>query len=164
MFRFKPFKKTIKVVGEKGCITRSGNAYDIALGEDFSSPRTKVQTVNKFEDRLFYIDLGCRIQVPKYYAGILHSRSSTPKHWGITCSIGFGEIESDYAGNWHFAAYRATNRNLHIPKGTRICQFKLEVLNDAPWYIHLLRPFTRFEIEYVSKLDTKRGGLGSTGK
>lgn len=164
MFRFKPFKQKIKVVGEKGCVTRSGNSYDIAMQREFVSPRTKVQTVNHFEDRLFYINLGVKIQIPQYYGAVLHSRSSTPKYWGVCVSTGFGEIESDYAGDWHFPVYKAINKRLEIPKGTRICQFKLELLNDAPWYARLMRPFTRFEIEYVDHLETTRGGLGSTGK
>lgn len=100
-----------------------------------------------------YINLGVAMKLPKGYEAIMAPRSSTFKNWGILQSNGIGVIDSTYCGDndiWMFPAY--ATKNVTIPAGTRICQFRVQ--QEQP----------SIEFNVVESLGTKdRGGLGSSG-
>ena len=99
------------------------------------------------------ISLGVSIELPDGYYAEMVPRSSTFKKYGILMANSIGIIDHDYCGDndiWHFPAY--ATRNIYIPVGTRICQFRL-VKNP---------PDIEFEqVEFLGNED--RGGFGSTG-
>lgn len=102
------------------------------------------------------ISLGVSIEIPAgYYAHIVH-RSSTFGKWGVLLANSMGVIENDYCGDgdiWGFPAVCLRREGTTIPKGTRVCQFRL--MEKAP----------AIEFEQVECLGNKdRGGYGSTGE
>lgn len=99
------------------------------------------------------ISLGVSIELPQKYEAIIAARSSTFKNWGIIIPNGIGIIDNSYNGNddvWHFLAF--ATRDVVIPAGTRLCQFR--ILRNQP----------AIEIKSVLSLyNENRGGFGSTG-
>lgn len=100
------------------------------------------------------IPLGVAIQLPKGYEAHIVPRSSTYKNWGIIQANSMGVIDASYCGDsdqWMFPAIAI--KPTHIPKGTRICQFRIE--KNQP----------HIDIVEVKTLgNNSRGGFGSTGK
>lgn len=100
-----------------------------------------------------YINLGLAMKLPEGYEAIMSPRSSTFKNWGITQTNSIGVIDSTYCGDndiWMFPAY--ATKNVTIPAGTRICQFRIQ--KEQPNIV--------FDI--VDSLGSEdRGGLGSSG-
>jgi len=99
------------------------------------------------------IDLGISVECPQGYWMQLVPRSSTFKKYGIIQTNSFGVIDTSYCGDDDIVMLPAyATRNTQIPKGERICQFRL--VRDIP-----------FETVTVDKLEgPNRGGFGSTGK
>ncbi|MFR5780482.1 MAG: dUTP diphosphatase [Oscillospiraceae bacterium] len=90
-----------------------------------------------------------------YYAHIV-PRSSTFGKWGILLANSMGVIENDYCGDgdvWGFPAVCLRKDGTTIPKGTRICQFRL--VEKAP-------PVEFVQVESLG--NENRGGYGSTGE
>ena len=100
------------------------------------------------------LSLGVSMRLPKGYEANIVPRSSTFKRYGIIQTNHYGVIDNSYCGTtdiWHFPAY--ATRDIFIPKGTRICQFK--VMKNQPKTI---------VFNVVSSLkNDDRGGFGSTG-
>lgn len=100
-----------------------------------------------------YIPLGVAIQLPEGYEAIVAPRSSLFKRRGIIMTNSIGIMDESYCGDndeWKFPAYAI--RDTLIPKGERICQFR----------IMKHQPEIKFEI--VDTLgNPDRGGHGSTG-
>lgn len=100
-----------------------------------------------------YISQGVSMILPEGYEAIVAPRSSTFKRYGILQSNSLGIIDSSYCGDddiWKMPVY--ATRNITIPRGARICQFRIQ--KKQP------------EIEFISvqSLGTQnRGGFGSTG-
>lgn len=120
-----------------------GDWIDLKTAEDVSlcSSQTKL------------IPLGIAMELPEGYEAHVIPRSSTFLKWGVLQANSYGLIDNSYCGDndqWHFPAYAI--RPIVIPKGTRLCQFR--IVEKQP------------EIELV-KVDTlgneNRGGFGSTG-
>ena len=153
---FNPFNLFIKVLYLGGTykIERHGNCFDIPLQKAFIPP------VN---NGIVLIPLGVKIQLPKYYRGILAFRSSTPKNYKILIPHGYGEIEWNYSGEWLGGVY-TTPQTTYAEEGARLFQFYIEPVWDAPWYVHIRHIFARFKLIEVDKISTNRGGLGHTGK
>lgn len=100
-----------------------------------------------------YIPLGIAMELPHGYEGILAPRSSTFKRWGLLQANSFGIFDQSYCGDgdeWKFPAY--ATRDVTIPKGTRICQFRIQRNQPAIEFV---------EVESLGNKD--RGGWGSTG-
>ena len=101
----------------------------------------------------YLISLGVAMKLPEGYEAHVVPRSSTYKKHSIIQANSFGVIDNAYCGNndiWKFPAIAL--KETYIPKGTRICQFRL-VKNQEP-----------VEFNFVDKLEDKdRGGFGSTG-
>lgn len=100
-----------------------------------------------------YINLGLAMKLPDGYEAVMSPRSSTFKNWGITQTNSIGVIDSTYCGDndiWMFPAY--ATKNVTIPAGTRICQFRIQ--KEQPNII----------FNTVDSLGAEdRGGLGSSG-
>lgn len=101
------------------------------------------------------ISLGVSVEIPEGYYAHIVPRSSTFGKWGVLLANSMGVIENDYCGDgdvWGFPAVCLRQEGTTIPKGTRVCQFRL--MEKAP----------AIEFEQVEQLGNKdRGGFGSTG-
>ncbi len=99
------------------------------------------------------IPLGIAMKLPEYHEAILAPRSSTFKNWGILQANSIGVIDNNYSGPedmWRLAAY--ATRDVHIPKDTRLCQFRIQTM-QLP-----------IKFNEVERLDGEsRDGFGSTG-
>ena len=99
------------------------------------------------------IRLGVGMILPDGYEAIVVPRSSTFEKWGIIQTNHAGVIDNIYSGNddeWHFPALAF--KNVFIPKGTRIAQFRIQKKMEHVDFI---------EVEKLN--DKSRGGFGSTG-
>ena len=100
-----------------------------------------------------YIPLGVAIQLPEGYEAIVAPRSSLFKRRGIIMTNSIGIMDESYCGDndeWKFPAY--ATRDTLIPKGERICQFR--IVKHQP----------EIKFEMVDTLgNPDRGGYGSTG-
>lgn len=100
-----------------------------------------------------YIPLGFAMELPKGFEAILAPRSSTFKRWGILQTNGIGVIDSTFNGDddqWMMPAL--ATRDITIPKGTRLCQFRIQEEQPSINFIP------------VSSLGNEtRGGFGSSG-
>ncbi|MBN1258449.1 dUTP diphosphatase [Candidatus Peregrinibacteria bacterium] len=94
------------------------------------------------------------VEVPKGYALIVASRSSTPRKYGLTTPHGIGVIDRDYCGpvdEVKIQVFNFTKNPLTIPKGSRIAQ-------------GLFVRVDQMELEEVDLIKKEsRGGFGSTG-
>jgi len=132
-------------------INTHGNPMPESYGEWvdlFTSEDVKLDTLE-----FAIIPLGVSMELPKGYYAHIVPRSSTCKKWGVIMANSMGVIENSYCGDddtWGFPAVAI--KPTEIPKGTRICQFRLVKQADA------------IEFEQVERLDNpNRGGWGSTG-
>ena len=100
------------------------------------------------------IKLGVAMQLPDGFEALLAPRSSTFKKYGIIQTNSVGVIDETYCGDndeWGLPVY--ATRFIHIPKHTRICQFR--IIEHQP----------TLEFRKVQTLGNKnRGGFGSTGE
>lgn len=100
-----------------------------------------------------YISQGVAMKLPDEYEAIMASRSSTFKRWGILQTNAIGVIDNSYCGNsdiWMYPAY--ATRDVTIPRGTRICQFRIQKVQPEIIF------------QEVDDLNSEaRGGLGSSG-
>lgn len=100
-----------------------------------------------------YIPLGVAIQLPEGYEAIVAPRSSLFKRRGIIMTNSIGIMDESYCGDndeWKIPAY--ATRETIIPKGERICQFRI------------VRHQPEIKFEVVDTLgNPDRGGYGSTG-
>lgn len=112
-----------------------------------------VDTVTLKENQFKMISLGVAMELPEGYEALLLPRSSTFLKYGIIVTTGMSVIDNSFNGNEDIISLPVlATRNLTIPKGTRIAQFR--ILKSQP------------EINFieVDKLNNKsRGGFGSTG-
>lgn len=111
------------------------------------------------------ISLGISMQLPKYYEANVVPRSSTFNKYSVIQGNHFGVIDNAYSGNndiWKMKVIAF--KDTIIEKGDRICQFRINLSQNAPWYIKLKWLFfNKIEFEEVDKLENAdRGGFGST--
>ena len=126
------------------CPVENGDWVDIAI------PHSVYIHKGEYQE----IPLGFSMAIPEGYEVHVLPRSSTFKTWGILLVNSVGVIDHSYCGPddvWRFPALGT--RDVLIPAGTRICQFRL-VKNQEPMTIKVVGSNTR----------TNRGGLGSTGE
>ena len=100
------------------------------------------------------VPLGVSMQLPAGYEARTAPRSSTFKRWGILQANSVGVIDNSYCGTndeWKLPVY--ATRDVTIPQGARICQFR--ILENQP-------RLTFCRVERLEGPD--RGGFGSTGK
>lgn len=100
------------------------------------------------------IPLGVAMELPRGYEALIAPRSSTFKRYNVMLANSVGIVDESYKGDndeWHFLAYATSYTT--IPKGERICQFR----------IIKHQPSIRF-IEVATLGNKDRGGIGSTGR
>lgn len=121
-----------------------GDWYDLRTAEDAS--------LSAFEFKL--IPLGVAMELPEGYEAHIVPRSSTYKRFHVLQANHMGVIDGSYCGDndqWMFPALAMTDT--YIPKGTRICQFRL---------VRKQEPIVFQTVDHLGNRD--RGGFGSTGK
>lgn len=120
-----------------------GEWVDLHTAEDVSLKALEYKTIS----------LGVSMELPEgYYAHIVPRSSAFKKH-GVIMTNSIGVIENSYKGDndvWGFPALAM--RDTFIPKGTRLCQFRLEKQAEQIEFI---------EVDKLGNED--RGGFGSTG-
>ena len=107
-------------------INTHGNALPEVHGEWIDLCTAEDVTLDFLEYKI--ISLGVSIEIPAGYYAHVVPRSSTFGKWGILLANSMGVIENDYCGDgdvWGYPALCLWKEGTHIPKGTRICQFRL---------------------------------------
>lgn len=149
----------------KPYIHKDGEWFDLSSAE---SVPINGPTANKNKVVLFShakISLGIAMQLPKYYEAIILPRSSTFDKKGIILKNSAGVIDSTYCGNddiWSFSALAF--RDTLISTNERICQFKIQLSQKAPFWVKLKWLFNSgIEFIQVTSLGNKnRGGFGTS--
>ena len=155
----------VHFVGERTIhVEEKGNWFDLKTAEDVSLRPGDYKKIS----------LGLSMALPNGYEAILAPRSSTFEKYGILQANSIGVIDNSYSGTndiWKMAVY--ATRQVEIPKGTRIAQFR--IIPSMGQELSLIRngvtidasikdigePITFF-IE-CDELGEDRGGFGSTG-
>lgn len=173
---------TIKVLEKtEGClphIIEKGDWIDLYTAEDVTLKAPCIYKLRKFKkddhiERIREVEfdstlipLGVCISVPKGFESVLVPRSSTFKKWGILQNNGIGIIDFSFSSDedeWKMPV--VATRNVTIPKGTRIAQFRVQLSQKATIWQKIKWLFAK-EIK-VTKADhlnnEARGGFGSTG-
>jgi dUTPase len=146
--------KTIKIRyhGSKLPIRKKGNCFDIAVDGE-----------HRFEHGDFkLVPLNVSMTLPKWYGAHLMSRSSLSSKKQLIIGNGIGIIEADYSGIWQMPLYHYAH-GITISDGEYIAQFNIYLLDEAPWWMHILNMFMKLKFKEVDVLATSRGGFGSTG-
>lgn len=135
-------------------INTRGNALPEVHGEWINLCTAEDVALDFLEYKI--ISLGVSIEIPAGYYAHVVPRSSTFGKWGILLANSMGVIENDYCGDgdvWGYPALCLRKEGTRIPKGTRICQFRL--VEKAP----------EMEFVQVESLGNRDcGGFGSTGE
>ena len=113
------------------------------------------------------IPLGVAMEMPKGYEAILVPRSSAFKDWGFIQTNSEGIIDNSYAGDkdeWKLPV--VATKDVTIPMGTRIAQFRIQLKQQATCWQKLKWLFTGApKLVKVDSLNNKvRGGFGEGTK
>lgn len=123
----------------------------IAVGDWIDLCNSEDVSINTFECKP--IPLGVCMKLPEGYEAHLLPRGSTYKNFGIIQANSMGIIDESYCGDndqWFMPAIAL--RGTFIPKGSRICQFRIMPKMEKIKFV-----------ETFQMLDKDRGGYGSTG-
>lgn len=112
------------------------------------------------------IPLGVAMALPPGFEAIMAPRSSTYKNYKVLQANSLGILDNSFCGNndeWHFPAL-AIEATM-IPKGIRLCQFRIQLSQKATFWQKLKWIFSsKIKIVEVNNLNNNdRGGFGSTG-
>lgn len=171
---------TIRILEKiPGCmpeIYKIGEWYDLKTAMDIKlkCPHSKNlhkhkdgSYVEKFRDVVFdytLIPLGVAMEIPEGYEAILAPRSSMFKNYGLIQTNGQGIIDNSYKGDndeWKLPVM--ATRSITIPKGTRLCQFRIQLSQKATVWQKIKWLFSRnIKFEQVDALqNVSRGGFGA---
>ena len=159
-------------------IIEKGDWIDLSVSETIHLIPPQAGTLKKKQEQLqtlsyrnvtaevTYLPLGVAMELPKGFEAIVLPRSSTPKKLGIICANSMGVIDNSYNGDndeWKFPAIAI--RETTIEKGTRICQFRIQLSQKATFWQKLKWFFSSgVELVEVDSLNNEaRGGFGSSG-
>ena len=123
----------------------------IAVGDWIDLCNSEDVSLNAFDCKP--IPLGVCMKLPEGYEAHLLPRGSTYKNFGIIQANSMGIIDESYCGDndqWFMPAIAL--RGTFIPKGSRICQFRIMPKMEKVKFV-----------ETFQMLDKDRGGYGSTG-
>lgn len=123
----------------------------IEVGDWIDLRTNDVVTLKKGQYRA--IDLGVAMELPKGYEAWIVPRSSTFKNYGVLQANSMAVVDNSFCGNDDILRFLAlATKDVTIPKGTRICQFR--IMENQP----------QIDFKVVDKLENEnRGGIGSTG-
>ena len=164
-----------------GCmpeIIEKGDWIDLKLAETVHLIPPQAGTLKKKQEQLqtlsyrnvtaevTYLPLGIAMELPKGFEAHILPRSSTPKKLGIVEANSQGIVDYDYnaeTDEWKFPAIAI--RETTIEKGTRICQFRIQLSQKATFWQKLKWLFSNgIELVQVDSLNNEaRSGFGSTG-
>lgn len=121
-----------------------GDWIDLTLAENL--------WIKKDEHKL--VPLGVAMELPEGYEAWIAPRSSTFKKYGLIQTNTPGIVDNSFCGDndWWFWSVYAT-RDVSIPKGTRVCQFRIMKKMENIDFV---------EVDILGNKD--RNGCGSTGK
>ena len=159
-------------------IIEKGEWIDLSISETIHLIPPQAGTLKKKQEQLqtlsyrnvtaevTYLPLGVAMELPKGFEAIVLPRSSTPKKSGIVCANSMGIIDNVYNGDndeWKFPAIAI--RETTIEKGTRICQFRIQLSQKATFWQKLKWFFSNgIKLVEVDNLNNEdRLGFGSTG-
>lgn len=168
----------------RGCspiIFDCGDWFDLTCSTDIALKAPYARTKHKkkhnksdedpetFRDVVFdstLIPLGICVEVPKGYECVVVPRSSTFKKLGLLQTNHFGVIDQLYCGDkdeWKMPV--VATRNITIPKGTRLCQFRVQLSQKATMWQKIKWIFSGApKLKHVQTLgNPNRFGFGSTG-
>lgn len=137
------YKKVDKNLPDPNYQTRGSVAFDLYSRENISIKPRQIQLV----------PANLIIKVPKNYALIIASRSSTPIRKNLFVANGIGIIDEDYYGDddeIKIEFYNFSNKIVKIARGERIAQALL---------VKIERPKLKLK-DFTKK--NSRGGFGST--
>lgn len=125
---------------------------NISVGDWIDLKTIDIVTIKEGQFRM--IDLGVAMELPEGYEAWIVPRSSTFMKYGVLQANSIAIIDNSFKGNEDVLRFLVwATRDVTIPKGTRICQFR--IMKNQP------------EIDFikVDKLENEnRGGIGSTGE
>lgn len=177
---------TIKVLEKtQGCFPldlEQGEYFDLFTAEEVTlkapeAHKMHIRNKNKkdiADERVRDVDfdstlipLGVCMEVPEGYEAIVVPRSSAFKKWGIIQTNSEGIIDNSYKSDedeWKLPVL--ATRAVTIPKGTRLCQFRIQLSQKATVWQKLKWLFSSgVELQKVASLNNPvRGGFGSTGE
>ena len=155
-------KIKVKEITE-GCmpvVIEQGDWIDLKLAEDVKFTGPEVQS-----RKIKYLPLGIAMELPKGFEAYVLPRSSTPNKWNIEVANSQAIIDESYKGDkdeWKLIvkAFKA----IEIPKGTRICQFRIMPKMNAGILTKLKWLFSNgVKVIKVDSINNKnRGGIGTT--
>ena len=176
--KIKVFEKTVE------CFPHSfdnGEWYDLCTAKDIKlfapvgtalkystkkNPMTEEEKLKYKRNVVFQstlIPLGVCMELPKGYEAIVIPRSSTFGKYGLIQTNSVGLIDSSYSSEkdeWKFPV--VATRDVTIPKGTRVCQFRIQLNQKATVWQKLKWLFSgSAKLVKVDHLDNApRGGFG----
>lgn len=121
---------------------RQGDWYDLRTNEDVSLKKGDY----------YEIPLGVIMKLPGNYEAHILMRSSTFRKYGLLQTNAMGLIDNSYCGEkdeWKLPVL--ATKDIEIPCGTRICQFRL---------FHRMNDVRFITVKQMNK--HSRGGFGST--
>ena len=165
----------------EGCmpeIIEQGEWIDLKLAETTHLMPPQAGTLKKKQEQLqtlsyrnvtgevTYLPLGVAMEIPKGFEAHILPRSSTPKKLGIIEANSQGIVDNSFCAEtdeWKFPAIAI--RETTIEKGTRICQFRIQLSQKATFWQKLKWLFSNgIKLVQVDSLNNEaRGGFGSSG-
>ena len=168
----------------RGCspiIFDCGDWFDLICSKDITLKAPYARTKHRkrhnktdedpetFRDVIFdytLIPLGVAMEIPEGMEAIIAPRSSTFKKYGLIQTNSIGVVDYLYKGDndeWKLAV--VATRNVTIPAGTRLAQFRIQPSQKATVWQKIKWLFsTAPTFEHVKSLNNKdRKGFGSTG-
>lgn len=146
-------------------VIEKGDWIDLQTSKDIelSAPKVVKKTI---ELDFQLVDLGIAMKLPAGYEAVVVPRSSTYKKYGLLQTNSAGIIDNSYSGStdwWKMPVIALSKQK--IPKGTRLCQFRIQLSQRATIRQKIKWLFTSgIEFEQVHSLDKfDRKGFGSTG-
>lgn len=167
----------------KGCspvIFDCGEWFDLCTAEEVTLKAPQANRIHTWKNKAdgpgvrirdvdfdsTIIKLGVAMELPKGFEAIVVPRSSTFKKFGLVQSNSAGVIDFKYNGDtdeWGLPV--VATRKVTIPKGTRLCQFRIQPSQKATAFQKIKWLFSGAPtFQHVETLNNPaRDGFGSTG-
>lgn len=137
----------IRVKLDEGAILPT-RAHQDDAGLDIYSRETQI--IPAKESAIF--DTGVHIELPRYTAGFLKSKSGLNVKHGIT---GEGVIDCGYTGSIKVKLYNNSGYDYTVKAGDKISQLVI---------LPIIIPDMLYVVDNLAETDRGTGGFGSTGK
>lgn len=160
-------KIKIKYHNQNCKITKYGDWIDLRAAERVELKGPKIAKGNTIIFHNSLISLGVSMKLPKYMEANIVPRSSTYGQFKVIQANHIGIVDNAYSGNndiWKLNVIAL--EDTVIEESDRICQFRIRLAQNAPWWAKLKWLFSgKVKFVEVAQLEGKdRGGFGSTNK